>query len=120
MAFSDPQSITIDGVTTSLPRVFSEGYESKYQGANGLVVLEASSQFNTRTRQLLRINQTKTTSDPYIPANNREVSMSCYMVFDRPNVGFTDDDAFKLYTGFNSMYTASTSALVKKVLAGES
>jgi len=30
MALADPQSITINAVTTPLPRVFAEGSESSY------------------------------------------------------------------------------------------
>jgi hypothetical protein len=36
MALTDPQSITIGGTTSPLPRTFSEGNESAYTSADGL------------------------------------------------------------------------------------
>jgi hypothetical protein len=42
------------------------------------------------------------------------------MVFDRPKVGYTNTEAMAVYTGFNALYTASTSALIAKLLGGES
>lgn len=120
MAFSDPQSITISAVTSSLPRVSSGDGNSKYTSADGLVDLSASSSYGNRTRQVLRVDNTKITADPFIPAQNTEVSMSCYMVFDRPRVGFTNAEAKAVYVGFNTLYTASSHSLIDKLLGGES
>jgi hypothetical protein len=120
VAFSDPQTITISGTPITLPRVSSGDGSSKYTSADGLVDLSASSSYGNRTRQVLRVDHSKITSDPFIPAQNAEVSMSCYMVFDRPKVGYTNTEAMAVYTGFNALYTASTSALIAKLLGGES
>jgi len=120
MAFSDPQSITISGSAISLPRVSSGDNKSKYSSTDGLVDLTASSSYGNRTRRVLRVDHSKITADPFIPAQNREVSMSCYMVFDVPTVGYSNTEVKAVYTGFNSLYTASTSALIDKLLGGES
>jgi hypothetical protein len=46
--------------------------------------------------------------------------MSNYMVFDVPNVGYTNAEIKAVYVGFNTLYTASSHALIDKLLGGES
>jgi hypothetical protein len=120
MAFSDPQSITINAVPYSLPRVSSGVNESKYSSADGLVDLSASHSYGRRNRRVLRVDHSKITADPFIPAQNREESMSCYMVFDLPTVGYSNTEAKQVYTGFKTLFTASSDALIDKILGGES
>jgi len=120
MAFTDPQSITIGGVTTSLPRVSNLGDGAKYSSSDGLIDLSASHAYGRRTRRVLRVDHQKITSDPFIPAQNAEVSMSNYIVFDLPKVGYTNAEALAVYNGFKTMFTASTDALITKLLGGES
>jgi len=119
MALSDPQSITISGTAISLPRVSTGDGISKYTSADGLVTFTASNAYGRRTRRVIRIDHAKITSDPFLPAQNTKVSMSNYMVFDLPPAGYTNADALAVYTGFNSMYTASTSAIVAALLGGQ-
>lgn len=120
MAFSDPQSVTISGNAISLPRVSSGVDESRYQSADGLVSLVASHAYGRRTRRVLRLDHGKITSDPFIPANNTKVSMSNYIVFDLPVAGYSNADALAVYAGFKGLFTASSDALISKVLGGES
>jgi hypothetical protein len=120
MSFADPQSITIAGSTISLPRVSTGDGKAEYLSSDGLVKLTASNAYGRRTRRVLRVDHSKLTSDPFIPANNQKVSMSCYLVFDLPVAGYTNTQAKDVYTGFKTLYTASTDALIDKVLGGES
>jgi hypothetical protein len=120
MSFADPQSVTISGTAISLPRTSVEGDDVTYQSADGLVQVLASHDYGKRNRHLLRINHSKITADPFIPAENTKVSMSCYMVFDLPPAGYTAADALAVYTGFKGQFTASTDLLISKLLAGES
>jgi hypothetical protein len=120
MAFSDPLSVTISAVTTPLPKVNTEGDETRYQSADGLISVEASHDAGKRLRHLLRINHSKLTADPFIPAENVKVSMSNYIVFDVPPAGYTAAEQLAVYTGFKAMYIASTDLLISKLLAGES
>ena len=89
MAFTDPQSITISGTTTSLPRTSVGQNSGTYQSSDGLIVLTASHAYGRRTRRVIRVDHSKITSDPYIPAQNAKVGMSNYLVFDLPPVGYT-------------------------------
>lgn len=120
MAFADPQSIKINGVTTSLPRVSTGKNESTYESNDGLISLEASSQYGSRTRRVIRANISKITADPYIPAQNVKVSTSCYLVFDIPPAGYTVEEEKKLYEGFVEALAASSAKLITSLLGGES
>ena len=120
MSFTDPSSVTISGVTTSLPRTSVDEDRSEYTSADGLIQLIASHDYGKRTRRMVRLDTSKLTSDPYKPAENVKVGMSVYTVFDLPPAGFTNADALAAWVGFNTLLTASTNALVSKLLGGES
>lgn len=120
MALADPQSIKISGVTTSLPRVSTGAFESVYESADGLIKLSLSTVSNRRKRQVVRVDVSKITADPFIPSQNVEVSMSSYLVFDRPPAGYSNADAKAVYDGFIEALQASSSVLITKLLGSES
>jgi len=120
MALTDPQSITISGTTTSLPRVSSGDGNSEYQSSDGLIELVLANSYGNRNRRVIRVNHSKLTSDPFIPAQNTKVSMSNYMVFDLPPAGYTNAEALAVYVGFKTLFTASSDAVITKLLGGES
>jgi hypothetical protein len=93
---------------------------SEYTSSDGLVTLSATHTFGRRTRHVLRLDHAKLTADPFIPAQNTKVSMSNYIVFDVPPAGYTNTDALAVYTGFKTLFTGSTDALIVKLLGGES
>ncbi len=120
MAFTDPQSVTISGTAISLPRVSSRVNGGSYQSADGLVLLTADNAYSRRTRRVLRLDHSKITADPFIPTQNSKVSMSNYIVFDLPPAGYTNAEALAVYAGFKAAFTASSDALISKLLGGES
>lgn len=120
MAFPDPQAITISGTAVDLPRTSVGTNQSTYQSADGLIVLGASHAYGRRTRRVIRIDHSKLTADPFIPANNTKVSMSNYMVFDLPPAGYTNAQALAVYAGLKTLLTASSDAIISKLLGGES
>lgn len=122
MALTDPQSITISGTTTPLPRTFAEGSESAYTSSDGLIKLSVNHALvkQGRARRLLRIDHSKLTSDPFKPADNVKVNMACYVVFDLPPAGYTTTEELAVYTGFKTLFTATSDALITKLLGGES
>jgi len=120
MSYSDPQSVTISGSAISLPRVSVGKNESEYLSADGLVKLSANHAYGRRTRRVLRLDHSKVTADPFIPANNTKVSMSNYIVFDVPVAGYTAAEALAVYAGFKGAFTATSDALITKLLGGES
>lgn len=120
MSFTDPQSVTIDAVPSSLPRVSVGDDESEYVSSDGLIRLTASHNYGKRSRRLLRIDVSKITADPFRPADNVKVSMSNYIVFDLPPAGFTSTEALAVYQGFKTLFTATSDAIIVKLLGGES
>jgi hypothetical protein len=46
--------------------------------------------------------------------------MSNYIVFDVPVAGYTAAEALAVYQGFKSQFTATSDALIVKLLGGES
>jgi len=120
MALADPQSIKISGTTTSLPRVSTGNFESLYESADGLIKLSLATTNGRRKRQVVRVDVSKITADPFISTQNVEVSMSSYLVFDRPSAGFTNADAKAVYDGFIEALQASSSVIITKLLGSES
>lgn len=120
MSFTDPVSVTISGTPISLPRVSVGDDVSEYMSGDGLVKVTASHQYAKRIRRMLRIDTKKITSDPFKPAENVEVGMGFYLVFDLPPAGYTAAEAKAVYDGFKATFTASTDAMITKLLGGES
>lgn len=120
MAYADPQTVTISAVPYTLPRVSTVKDGSTYSSDDGLIDLSVSHAYGRRTRRVLRLDHSKITSDPFIPAQNSQVSMSNYMVFDLPVVGYTNAEALAIYAGFKTAFTATSDLLITKLLGGES
>jgi len=120
MSFTDPLSIVIGGVTSPLPRTSVGDDESEYTSSDGLIHLSARHDYGKRTRRSLRVDTSKMTADPFRPSENVKVSMSTYMVFDIPPAGFTAADQLAVYTGFKTLYSATSDAMIVKLLGGES
>jgi hypothetical protein len=120
MSFTDPQTVTISGATTPLPRVSVGDDESEYQSGDGLIKLTASHNYGKRTRRMVRLDTQKVSADPYKPTENVKLSMSNYIVFDLPAVGYTPAEALAIWIGFRTQLTATSDALIVKLLGGES
>lgn len=90
--YNDPQSVTINGAATSLPRVGSPSPNRMgvYKSADGNVELTVrQDQSATRFRREIRLIQRKVALDP-IAAVNKEISTSVIMTVDEPKWGFSD------------------------------
>ena len=120
MAFADPQAIKIGGTTHTLPRVFTEGRKAEYTKDDGTVSLKIETAKNRRNRQTYRADTSKITTNPFDTSQNVEVSMSAYLVVDRPLVGYTNAEALDVVKGLLEALTEGTYADVVKLLAGES
>lgn len=120
MALADPQSLTIDEDVHSLPRTSVQGNSSVYSNEEGTVTLTLSSTSGSRKRQLLRVDYDKITEDPFIPAQNTEVSMSFYMVIDRPPAGFENTEVLNIVKGLIGLGSASTDKVFKAWIGGQS
>jgi hypothetical protein len=121
MSFADPQTITISTVTTPLPRTSVGEDESEYTSSDGLLKLTASHSYGKRRRRVLRFDHSKMSADVFKPSENVSVGMAVYTVFDIPGKGeYTAAEALAIWIGFNAQITATSNALVTKLLGGES
>jgi len=122
VSFTEPISITIGGVTTSLPRTSVTGDASEYTSSDGGLRLLADHSLTggKRHRRIIRLDATKVSADPFRPVENVQNSMSVYTVFDVPSAGFTPADELATYVGFTTLLAASSNAMIVKLLGGES
>lgn len=105
MAFADPQSVTVNAVAQSMPRVSvgsSGGLSSMYQKSDESFKLTISHQKNAkRIRSMARIDQRSVVADPLTAENDYEI-LSFYVVIDRPLVGYTQTQCEQLIAGFKT------------------
>ena len=117
MALSDPQSVTLSGTATSLPRTgldLNQGSFSTADGQLGLTVLHGSSK---RTSHTVKLQKSAIVPDPLFPSVNQNVSYSALSVIDMPKNGVSAADAVALA---NALVAWATSANLTKVVGGES
>jgi hypothetical protein len=122
MALADPQSIKVGGSATSLPRVSTGTYQSEYLSEDGKYKLTLSTQQSSasRKRQLLRVDLTEITADPFIPSQNTENSMSAYVVIDRPPAGFSNAKALEVLSGLIELGSKETNKVFSALLSSQS
>jgi hypothetical protein len=115
--FADPQSVTINSVAKSMPRVETNGRRTIYRGADGVWTLTISHQeANKRVRTMTRLDQIAIVPDPLTSVNDYE-TLSTYNVIDRPQVGFTTTQVQQQVAGLNAWQDATA---VAKLVGGES
>lgn len=119
--FSDPQSITIDSVAISCPRVRIGDEQATYRSADGTTQLRISHQNSkSRVRRMCRVDTTKIAADP-LTAVNQTATAGVYLVIDAPANGvFSATELMKLITGLVEYLSTGTYANCVKMLGGES
>lgn len=117
--FSDPQSVTINAVANSLPRVSAGANSGIFRKDDGTVKLTITHAENKRNRRLVRLDHNKLAADPYITGNQDPVDMAVYAVFDVPLLGYTVAEQKQVADGFFAYLTASSGAAITKILGGE-
>ena len=119
MALPDPQSVTVGGVTTSLPRVSSGENSGSFQSNDGTIRMSVSHSYGKRTRRTIRLEHSKIAADPLISSTNIRHSMTSYIVVDVPVTGYTVTEAKAVVDGLIGVLTASSGAATTKLLGGE-
>lgn len=123
MALTDPQKFKeVAGTEVTAPRVSSGDFKSVYSTSDGLnkLTLSTTTSNSNRRRHLVRIDVEKLATNIYEESKKQAVSMSAYLVVDRPVNGYTVAEAKKLVEGLVGLLSASTYSLTEKVLGGES
>lgn len=119
MAFSDPQSVTINAVANSLPRISSGINAGNFRKDDATVALGVSHAYNKRIRHVLRLDHSKIAVDPLVPTNSVPYSMSTYLVVDVPLVGYSIVEQKQVVDGLTLYTTASSGARITQLLGGE-
>lgn len=118
MALSDPQSLTIATLTSSLPKTEQERTANGYTTADGSVKLTVSHQYGRRNRSIVRIDFNKISADPLTDVKQK-LSSSVYILVDRPPVGFTAVELKDISVSLTTWLTGTSNANLLKVLGGE-
>lgn len=115
--FADPQSVTVNSVAKSCPRILQGDMNSTYREANGEFTLRISHQESkNRVRHMVRLDQKKIAADP-LTAVNAYQTAGIYFVCDEPVTGFSDTELEYLRAALVAWLTAGNFA---KVVAAES
>jgi len=118
--FADPQTVTINAVANTLPRVGLSADTGNFMKDDGNVALVVAQNVRAkRNRRMVRLNFRKVASDPFLAGVNTEYSMSAYLVVDVPKVGFTIAEQKQIVDALTGYLTASTGARVTQLLGGE-
>lgn len=120
MAFADPQSVTINAVAQTLPRVSSGVSSGIFQKDDGNVKLTVSHQYGKRIRRTVRLDHRKIAADPLQGSVNINYSMSCYFVVDIPIIGYSITEGKYNVDALTGYLTASSGAKVTQLMGGES
>jgi hypothetical protein len=120
VAFADPQSITVNAVAQSMPRIGSAASSGTFAKDDGSYTLFVSHDVKKRARRVIRFTGKKLVSDALVPAQNVQASMSCSLIVDAPLVGYTNTELKQIVDGLVAYLTASSGAKVTQLLGGES
>jgi len=116
--FSEPQTVTINAVAKSLPRVGLGTYDGTFESSTDGLKLRVTHNFGKRIRRTVRLDSRDITADPFLDGTNRPVSMSAYLVIDVPTMGYTPTQISQNVQGLIDWL--DTPANLSKVLGSES
>lgn len=124
MSFSDPQSVTINAVAQSLPRVSLGSYTSTYQKDDRTVILKVAHQYTgkkkDRIRTAVRLDQVKIAADPLLVTVNNTYQASVSLIIDRPTAGFSAAEIKYIVDALLGNLQATSGANIVKAIAMES
>lgn len=116
--FTDPQSITVNAVAKSMPRISTGATDALYRTADEVFQMRISHQTSKgRKRHMVRVDQTVIAADP-LTAENASQKAGVYLVIDEPSFGFDDTTLGYLVTALKDWLIAGTN--VAKILGSES
>jgi hypothetical protein len=117
VAYADPQSLTISGTATSLPRTGLSLSEGTFRSGDQTVTLEIQHTNGKRNRHVVKVTTNTIVADPLVPSINKPVSYSAHMVIDGPLQGVT---ALQLQKLGEALAGWTTAANLAKLVASES
>jgi hypothetical protein len=117
--FADPQSITINGVATSLPRVSMGELTGQFRAADATLTLSVKHTQGRTDRSVVRVDSKKLGANPLDPSKNLPYTASVYTVVEAPagGQGYTSVELENLIKGHAAYLTAAN---VTKIVGKES
>jgi hypothetical protein len=116
---SDPQSITISGSATSLPKTSQGPGTGTFTSADTAISEVISHSYGKRVRRVARLNISKISTDVLIPSQNARSAASMSVVFDVPVNGYSVAEIKAAWDGFAAQLAASSGAMVTQILGGQ-
>lgn len=122
MSLPDPQSVTVNAVAQSLPRIAPGETKSVYRKDDGTYTLTVSrvlgdqNKAGTRSTYRIRLDHRKTVSDPFVVANNIPIGASVTFLMEMPTLGYTNVEVKDMLLGLSAW---ATSATVLTVIGGQ-
>jgi hypothetical protein len=114
---TDPQSVTVNAVATSLAKTQTSPTQSTFTSADGTQTMVTKQNSTAkRFRREVRVSKSKIAADP-ISAINAEAGVSVYLVVDEPRNGVFSDTEIGYQV--EALKGWLTSANYQKLLTGE-
>jgi hypothetical protein len=106
--FTDPQTLTVNSVAKTMPRIEQNGTSSTYQMADQTFTFKISHQAvsGNRVRSMVRTDQRAIVPDPLTSVNDYE-NLAVYLVIDRPLAGFTATQVDQLVQAMKAWLTTT-------------
>lgn len=121
LAFADPQSVTINSVAQSLPRISSGPNAGVFQKDDATVKLTVQHNVQGgRAKRMLRLDHSKIAGDPLITGTNARYRGSVWLATDFPSeAGYTVAEAKQIVDALTAYLVASSGARATQLLGGE-
>jgi len=116
--YAEPQTISVKGVSNTLPRVAAGVNQGVFATPDGNIKLSVSHQNGKRNRRTVRLDFRKIAADPLLDGVSREYSMSAYVVVDHPTVGFNNTEVTDNLKALTDLL--ATAGFTTKLVGGES
>lgn len=120
MAFSDPQTIDIEGDDN---QVFNKAEQlptgTVFRTADGSAEFSVLHTYAKRTRRAVRLRYDVLNPDPYNADLNVPYSMSATLVLDTPKVGMTETTQLVVAKALLAYLASSSYAPLTKVIEGQ-
>lgn len=117
--FSEPITITINGVAQVMPRIETVGRRSLYQKPDGtfnLIIDHTTTKKAGRNRHVVRLEERAIVVNPLDTTNDYDTAAVTHII-ECPEYGFTMARLDQLVQGFKAWYVT---AVVDKLTGGES
>lgn len=90
--FANTQTVSVNGTGAQLPRIAFGDRRGTFENVAAGLRLTISHTLGKRQRKVVRIDHSKTVTDPLLAGVNRAVSASVYSTVDMPNVGYSPSE----------------------------